>query len=104
GLLPLDWSEMDGHVTLRYAIQDRKLLAHRLLSGTFGMDELLGLMLGIVETLENCGHYLLKESCCLLEERFLFVGDDWNDAALAYVPVREPLIAKSAREQLLGLA
>jgi len=82
GLLPVDWFEMDGSVTFRYAIDGRKLLPHRLITGPFGMNEYISLMLGIVEALDNCGHYLLRESCCLLEEKFLFVGGDWRDAAL----------------------
>jgi len=104
GLLPVDWFEMDGSVTFRYAIDGRKLLPHRLITGPFGMNEYISLMLGIVEALDNCGHYLLRESCCLLEEKFLFVGGDWRDAALTYVPLREPPSKKPAREELLGLA
>jgi hypothetical protein len=104
GLLAVDWFEMDGGVTFRYAIDGRKLLQHRLITGPFGMKEYLGFMLGIVEALDNCGHYLLRESCCLLEEKFLFVGDDWRDAALAYLPFRDPPVKKPVREELLGLA
>lgn len=104
GMLAVDWFEMDGGVTFRYAIDGRKLLSHRLISGPFGMKEYLGLMLGIVEALDNCGHYLLRESCCLLEEKFLFVGDDWRDAALTYLPLRDPSVTKPVREELLGLA
>ena len=104
GLLPVDWFEMDGSVTFRYAIDGRKLLPHRLITGSFGMQEYISLMLGVVEALDSCGHYLLRESCCLLDEKFLFVGGDWRDAALTYVPLREPLLKKPAREELLGLA
>jgi len=104
GLLAVDWFEMDGSVTFRYAIDGRKLLSHWLITGSFGMNEYISLMLGIVEALDNCGHYLLRESCCLLEEKFLFIGGDWRDVALTYIPLREPHAKKPIREELLGLA
>jgi len=104
GLLAVDWFEMDGNVTFRYAIDGRKMLPHRLITGPFGMDDYLSLLLGIVEALDHCGHYLLRDSCCLLEEKFLYIGGDWRDIALAYLPLREPPARKPVREELLGLA
>jgi len=104
GLLKVDWFEMDGCVTFRHAVEGRKMLPHRLIAGPFGMTEYLGFMLGIVEALETCGHYLLRESCCLLEERFLFVGSEWRDVALTYLPLREPPVKRPVREELLALA
>ena len=104
GLLAVDWFEMDGCVTFRHAVDGRKMLPHRLIAGPFGMKEYLGLMLGIVEALDNCGHHLLRESCCLLEEKFLFIGAEWRDVALTYLPLREPPVKKPVREELIGLA
>jgi len=104
GLLAVDWFELDGDITFRYAIGGRKLLTHRLISGPFGMNEYVSFLLGVVEALDNCGHHLLRESCCLLEEKFLFVGEDWRDAALVYLPLRDPPAKKPVREELLGLA
>ena len=104
GLLAVDWYEMDGCVTFRYSVDGRKMLPHRLITGPFGMKEYLGLMLGVVEALDNCGQYLLRESCCLLDEKFLFIGTEWRDVGLTYLPLREPPVKKPVREELLGLA
>ena len=103
-LLPIDWLELDGGMTFRFGIAGRRMLTHKLIAGPFGMADYLSLMLGLVDGLEACGHYLLREPCCLVHERYLFVGDDWSDVRFAYLPLRQPPTARSAREELLGLA
>lgn len=103
-LLPVDWIELDGSMSFRYGIAGRRLLSHKLIGGAFGMEAYMLLLIGLIESMEACGHYLLRESCCLIHERFLFVGDDWSDIRVAYLPLREPPAARPIREELLALA
>lgn len=105
GLLPVEWMEMDGKMTFRYRITGRKILKHRLQAGPFEMEHYCALLLGIVEALDECRHYMLRAEHTLLSEQYLFVGERWNDVALVYVPLSTPFQAGiSLRSSLLSLA
>jgi hypothetical protein len=103
-LLPVDWLEMDGRVTFRYSIDGRKMLSQRLQIQSIGMNEYYSLLLGVVDILDDCKPYMLREECCLLHENYLFVGDDWGDLQAAYLPLKSSAGRKPAEEALLSLA
>ncbi|GLX67674.1 DUF6382 domain-containing protein [Paenibacillus glycanilyticus] len=88
-LLPVEWLEIDGRVTFRYALAGRKMLLHRLQVQPLTMEQFYTLLLGIVETFDECKHYMLRPEGCLLDDQYLFVGEQLNDIAVAYVPLRE---------------
>ncbi|MFD1957354.1 DUF6382 domain-containing protein [Paenibacillus thailandensis] len=88
-LLPVEWFEMDGLVTFRYALNGKKMLAHRLQLQSITMQQFYSMLLAVVEALEECKHYMLRPEGCLLNERFLFVGEQLTDIQLAYMPTIE---------------
>jgi len=88
-LLPVEWLEIDGHVTFRYTLAGRKMLLHRLQVQPLAMEQFYTLLLGIVEAFEECKHHMLRPEGCLLDDQYLFVGEQLNDIAVAYVPLKE---------------
>ena len=103
-LLRVDWLEVDGCFQLRYSLTGKRMLSQRLAAQPLGMDDYYALLLGVIEALDECRHYLLRESCCLLDERYLFIGEQWSDVRVAYVPLRDGCMKQSTSEALLGLA
>jgi len=102
-LLRMDWYEMDGRITFRYALSGKRMLSQRLQTGPFTMRHYYQLMLAIVEALADCKHYMLRSEAVLLQEQYMYVGDSWQEVGLAYMPMREAA-SSSARQQLMGLA
>lgn len=88
-LLPVEWLEIDGRVTFRYALAGRKMLLHRLQVQPLTMEQFYTLLLGVVEAFEECKHYMLRPEGCLLDDQYLFVGEQLNDIAVAYLPLKE---------------
>jgi hypothetical protein len=88
-LLPIEWLEIDGRVTFRYGLAGRKMLLHRLQVQPLTMEQFYTLLLGIVEAFEECKHHMLRPEGCLLDDQYLFVGEQLNDIAVAYVPLKE---------------
>ncbi len=103
-LLRVDWLEVDECIQFRYSLTGKRMLAQRLAAQPLRMMDYYELMLGVIEALDECRHYLLRECCCLLDERYLFVGERWSDVWLAYVPLREGCARQPYHEALLGLA
>ncbi|WP_020617713.1 DUF6382 domain-containing protein [Paenibacillus daejeonensis] len=102
-LLKMDWYDLDGHITFRYALAGKRMLSQRLQTGTFTMRQYYQLILAIVEAIEDCKHYMLRSEAILLHEHYMYVGDAWQDIGLAYMPLRvEPTLP--VRERLTGLA
>lgn len=88
-LLPVEWIEIDGRITFRYVLAGRKMLLHRLQVQSLSMEQFYTLLLGVVEAFEECKHYMLRPEGCLLDDQYLFVGEQLNDIALAYLPLKE---------------
>lgn len=103
-LLSVDWLEVDGGITFRYLISGKRLVSQKLLSRTISMADYYSLLLGVVEAVDECRHYLLRETCCLLEDQFMYVGENWDDIRLVYVPLRAGIPGRPLKEALLGLA
>lgn len=97
-LLPVDWFELDGEVTFRYTLTGKKMLLHRLQQQPLTMEQYYMLILGITDALNECKHYMLRPEGCLLDEKFIFIGEQLHDIHLAYVPLKE-----TAEEQSKGM-
>lgn len=87
-LLPVDWFELDGKVTFRYALSGYKMLLHRLQHEPLTMEQFYMLALGLTDALDECRHYMLRPEGCLLDDQFIFVGERLHDVRLAYVPLK----------------
>ena len=102
-LLKMDWYDLDGHITFRYALAGKRMLSQRLQTGTFTMRHYYQLMLAIVQAIEDCKHYMLRSEAILLHEHYMYVGESWQEIGLAYMPLREEP-SLPVRERLTGLA
>ncbi|GFN32088.1 DUF6382 domain-containing protein [Paenibacillus xylaniclasticus] len=89
-LLPVEWIDIDGNVTFRYAIEGRRMLSHQLQLHELTMQDLYICLLAIADALDACKSYLLRPECCLLKENCLFIGDRWDEVYLLYVPLLKP--------------
>lgn len=87
-LLPIDWFELDGKVTFRYMLTGLKMLVHRLQQQPLTMEQYYVLLLGVTDALNECKHYMLRPEGCLLDEQFIFIGEQLHDIRLAYVPMK----------------
>ena len=103
-LLPIDWVDIDGRVTFRYAISGRRMLVHRLQTQQLTMIEFYSMLLSIAEALDDSQHYMLRTEGFMLNDNYLFVGESWTDIALVYVPLRGSKPAASPGELVLAMA
>ncbi|MGO4371286.1 DUF6382 domain-containing protein [Paenibacillus sp. MCAF20] len=102
-LLPVDWFELDGKVTFRYVLDGHKMLLHRLQLGPLTMQQYYSLVLGLIDALSECRHYMLRPEGCLLDESFIFIGEQLHDVRLAYVPIQVSDNEASTSSDLLSL-
>ncbi|MFD2114469.1 DUF6382 domain-containing protein [Paenibacillus yanchengensis] len=86
-LLPVDWLEMDGGLSFIYNLDGVSMLVHRLQRAPFTMDQFYHLVLGIVDALTSCEDYMLRLEGCLLHEQFVYIGEQWHDIKLTYMPL-----------------
>ncbi|WP_341279062.1 DUF6382 domain-containing protein [Paenibacillus sp. FSL H8-0537] len=106
-MLPMEWFELDGLITFRYRISGKKLLLHRLQIQSLTMEKFYAVLLGIIEALDECRHYMLRPEGCLLEESHIFVGEQLSDIFLVYMPLKPSntgQAAPSCTNSLLALA
>ncbi|MBD2844320.1 FHA domain-containing protein [Paenibacillus sp. IB182496] len=104
GLLPVEWMELDGELTFHYRLSGKRMLTHWLRLRPLAMRDYYTLLLAVVEALEACRDYMLRQEGVLLHENCIFVGDRPEQIGLVYVPARSTAEARSARTALLGLA
>ncbi|NBD27659.1 DUF6382 domain-containing protein [Paenibacillus glycinis] len=103
-LLPIEWIDIDGGITFRYPLGGKRMLMHRLQTQQMTMFQFYTLLLAVVEALDDSRHYMLRGECFLLHEQYIFIGDNWDDAVLAYVPLRDKRMVSSAGEAVLAMA
>jgi hypothetical protein len=103
-LLGVEWIDIDGFVTFRYSLAGRRMLSHKLQSQQLTMNDFYTLLLAIVEALDDCQHYMLRTAGFMLQEQYIFVGEDWDDIGLVYVPLRREAPASSAEEAVMTMA
>ncbi|UVI31425.1 FHA domain-containing protein [Paenibacillus spongiae] len=87
-LLKVEWINMDGNIQFRYPLSGRRMLSHRLQMQPISMTEYYALLLAVVEALDDCKHYMLREDGFLLLDQTVFAGERLDDIALCYVPLR----------------
>lgn len=103
-LLPVEWIDIDGKLTFRYPLGGKRMLAHRLQTQHLTMFQFYTLLMSVVEVIDESKHYMLRPENFLLDEHYIFVGENWDDASLAYVPLRERRMTASAGEAVLAMA
>ncbi|MDR6549698.1 DUF6382 domain-containing protein [Paenibacillus qinlingensis] len=86
-LLPLDILEVDAKLRLQYKLSSKRMLTHVLKVESFSVHQFAKLMYAIVSTLDESNNYMLYEINYVLKENFIFIGQDWSDIYLTYVPI-----------------
>lgn len=99
-LLTPDTVEMDGEITLYYAVGTRRLLTHALQAESAGIRELFAVLLNIAVVLADCKKYMLDENRVVLDETFIFAANDPGDLTLVYLPLAVVADKPDFREEL----
>jgi hypothetical protein len=86
-LLPLDIHEVDARLRLQYRLSSKRMLSHVLKVEALSIQQFAKLLYAIVCTLEESRNYMLYEMNYVLKENFIFIGQDWSDVFLTYVPL-----------------
>ncbi|NRF93956.1 FHA domain-containing protein [Paenibacillus frigoriresistens] len=89
-LLPLEIQEVDFNISLLYNLSAKRMLAHVLKVEGLSKQHFAKLLYAIVCVLGESKNYMLFESGYVLKDNFIFIGSDWSDVYLTYVPL-EPI-------------
>ncbi|MCQ6559120.1 DUF6382 domain-containing protein [Paenibacillus mendelii] len=103
-LLQVEWIDIDGNIQFHYPLSGRRMLSHRLQMQSVTMTEYYALLLAVVEALDDCKHYMLREDGLLLQDQTVFVSERLDDIALCYVPLRDTSHSDSPADAVLALA
>lgn len=86
-LLPVEIEERDFNVKLYYPIGKRRLLSNLIKSKPMKPAEYFSLLLGIIAALEDSSTYMLNQGNYIIREHLIFVGRDYSDVFLTYLPL-----------------
>lgn len=86
-LLPLEIQEVDFRISLLYNLSAKRMLAHVLKVEGLSKQHFAKLMYAIVCAIGESKNYMLFESGYVLRDNFIFIGNDWSDIFLTYVPL-----------------
>lgn len=86
-LLPLQIQEADHRIRLLYNVSAKRMLSHVLKVDRLSTQHVATFMYAIVSTLVESRNYMLNEMGFVLKENFIFLGSDWSDVYLTYVPL-----------------
>jgi hypothetical protein len=89
-LLPMEIQEVDFRTSLLYNLSAKRMLAHVLKIEGLSKPQFAKLMFAIVCALEESKNYMLYETGYVLKDNFIFIGSDWSDVYLTYIPL-EPM-------------
>lgn len=89
-LLPLDIYEVDSRIRLLYPLSSKRMLSHVLKVEALASNQFAKLMYTIVSTLDESKNYMLNEANYVLKDHLIFIGFDWSDVYLTYVPLTMP--------------
>ncbi|UKS29023.1 FHA domain-containing protein [Paenibacillus sp. HWE-109] len=87
-LLPVEIQELDFDISLYYNLSAKRMLAHILKVEGLTKQHFAQCLFSIVCTLETSKNYMLVESGFVLHKNFIFVGNDWSNVSLTYVPLK----------------
>jgi len=103
-MLPVQFIEMDSEISLRYQLGTKQTLAQCTTRASFQEEDGLQVLFAIASVIEDCKKYLLQEQRYLLDEQFIYIGADYMDVNLIYLPLRELPNKRSLQEELFRLA
>nr|WP_275691013.1 DUF6382 domain-containing protein [Paenibacillus aceris] len=102
-LLPLEIQEVDFRIKLLYRLAAKRMLAQVIRVEGLSKLHFAKLMYAIVCALEESKNYMLHETGFVLRDNFIFIGADWSDVFLTYVPMMESCEEEDVITSLKGL-
>ncbi len=88
GLLKLEAEEIDGRLSLRYALSGTRMLSQMIRANKMTMAAYLGALCRLAEVMEDCRLYVLNPGCMLLDDDRIFVGQAGEqDLKFVYLPI-----------------
>ncbi|MGG1550703.1 DUF6382 domain-containing protein [Paenibacillus ferrarius] len=88
-LLPCRIQEVDHCIRLYYELASKRMLASWIQVEELSLQQVSKLMASICTALLESANYMLDEAKFVLNEHFMFVGKEWSDVYLTYVPIAE---------------
>ncbi|BFT71660.1 DUF6382 domain-containing protein [Paenibacillus sp. P36] len=88
-MLPLEIQEIDHRVSLLYSLTAKRMLAQVLKVEGLSKFQFAKLMYAIVCAIDESKNYMLHETGFVLKDNFIFIGSDWSDVFLTYVPMEQ---------------
>nr|WP_276562793.1 DUF6382 domain-containing protein [Paenibacillus anseongense] len=88
-ILSLEIQEIDHRVSLLYSITAKRMLAQVLKVEEPSKVQFAKLMYAIVCAIDESKNYMLHETGFVLKDNFIFIGSDWSDVFLTYVPMEQ---------------
>lgn len=95
GLLPMETVEYDGQISLRYALSGTRMMSEVMRTANWSMADMMGALCRLAEVLEECRYYLLDADRIRLLDEYIFVGEDWQDLKLTYLPIDMPTLHRA---------
>jgi hypothetical protein len=102
-LLALQTEEQDLKVKLNYHIADRKILTHAITANSLSLENFYQLLYAIVSIIQDSKTYMLKEDRYVVNDQFIYIGKNYSDVYLVYLPLKELPEKNSLQQDLLEL-
>jgi hypothetical protein len=103
-LLPFEKDELNSAIRLLYRFTNKKMLSHEIRMNPLNLSDYYKLLLSIVEILLDSKLYMLNEGKYILRDDFIFVGRDYSDIHLIYLPVQSLPGKESVQAELYRLS
>jgi len=98
GVMPMHAAEINEEVRLQYFVTDYDMLYYALKMRHIDSEDVIRLLSAIVETVGRSSEFMLQEARFRIHERLVFIGEEWEQVRLLYVPYDCPA-APSLNEQ-----
>ncbi|MDB5053112.1 MAG: hypothetical protein JWM44_1162 [Bacilli bacterium] len=87
-LLALQFTEIDLQITMRFKLESKKTLSQFIQNKKLHETDCYRLLYAITSIIEDSKNYLLSEDRYLLQEQLIYIGTDYTDVHLIYLPLK----------------
>lgn len=103
-LIPLEFEEVDLSVRLRYRLPAVRSLKHFIRTQPLDAGMILKLLYGIASIIDDSKTYMLNEEKYILQQDYIWIGQDVSDIHLAYIPLKKLEGKLPLQQELLRLS
>lgn len=97
-LLPAEFAEIDGGLTIHYHAAGKRLLSKAMRRDQVTPLECFRILYAIASVIDESKRFMLNEERYVLQEEFIFLGKELTDVHLMYVPL-ESIPGKGALQE-----